>query len=322
VLAAGVEMRDIETVLVLAEELHFGRTAERLKVSTARVSQVVQAVERRIGAPLFERTSRRVGLTPLGKSLVAELRPVVAALDRVIGTAKDRSRTTRTAVSIGHSVTVNDVPELDALISAFESRCANRRVLRLRFDNFTYFQSMVRGELDLWITWWPGAFPTEEEGLRGGPPIALRDPVLLVGRRHPLATRTSVVLDDLAVHPVLAMPSTQPALFRKWWVPRTAPNGRPIATVDGSWSVGTFQELAWHLEPGDLGWFTAARTPERMAMPPGVVAVPVRDAAPFALLPLWRPAAETPAMREFIDAISWPARTDQPAVSAVPGGAC
>ncbi|MEV7025032.1 LysR family transcriptional regulator [Kitasatospora sp. NPDC093558] len=51
-----MELRDIEIFLTLAEELHFGRVAERLHVSPARVSQAIKAQERRIGAQLFERT--------------------------------------------------------------------------------------------------------------------------------------------------------------------------------------------------------------------------------------------------------------------------
>jgi DNA-binding transcriptional LysR family regulator len=54
---AVVEQRDIEIFLTLAEELHFGRTAERLHVSTAGVSQTIKKLERRIGMTLFERTA-------------------------------------------------------------------------------------------------------------------------------------------------------------------------------------------------------------------------------------------------------------------------
>ncbi|WP_142056608.1 helix-turn-helix domain-containing protein [Pseudonocardia kunmingensis] len=45
-------MREIETFLVLAEELHFGRTAERLYLSTSRVSQTVRAMELRVTVPI------------------------------------------------------------------------------------------------------------------------------------------------------------------------------------------------------------------------------------------------------------------------------
>lgn len=93
-------MRESETFLTLAEELHFGRlaeelhfgrTAERMMLSTARVTQTVQAFERRIGGRLFDRTSRRVGLTPLGHSLVAELRPAFDALEHTLTEARARA---------------------------------------------------------------------------------------------------------------------------------------------------------------------------------------------------------------------------------------
>jgi DNA-binding transcriptional LysR family regulator len=70
-----LELRDIEIFLALAEELHFGRTAERLHVSPARVSQAIKKQERLIGVELFVRTSRSVLLTPAGERLRDELAP-------------------------------------------------------------------------------------------------------------------------------------------------------------------------------------------------------------------------------------------------------
>jgi DNA-binding transcriptional LysR family regulator len=70
-----MEFRDVEILLTLVEELHFGRTAELLRVTPARVSQAIKKQERQIGGPLFERTSRNVRLTPLGRQLCDDLRP-------------------------------------------------------------------------------------------------------------------------------------------------------------------------------------------------------------------------------------------------------
>lgn len=64
-----MELREIEIFLALAEELHFGRTADRLHVTPARVSQVIKKQERAIGAELFKRTSRNVQLTDIGRQL-------------------------------------------------------------------------------------------------------------------------------------------------------------------------------------------------------------------------------------------------------------
>lgn len=73
-----LERVEIEVFLTLAEELHFGRAAERLRLSTGRVSQVVRQLERRLGGALFERTSRSVRITPVGLRLAEELAPLVA----------------------------------------------------------------------------------------------------------------------------------------------------------------------------------------------------------------------------------------------------
>src|ERR671921_1643490 len=72
---AVLERYEVEAFLTLAEELHFGRTAERLHMSTAGVSQAIRKLERRVGVPLFHRTSRQVTLSAVGRQLHDDLRP-------------------------------------------------------------------------------------------------------------------------------------------------------------------------------------------------------------------------------------------------------
>jgi DNA-binding transcriptional LysR family regulator len=74
-----MELRQIEYVLAVAEERHFGRAAERLHVRQQSVSEQVRRLERELGAPLFARTSRRVALTPVGEAFVPEARRAVLA---------------------------------------------------------------------------------------------------------------------------------------------------------------------------------------------------------------------------------------------------
>ncbi|MFF5232210.1 LysR family transcriptional regulator [Dactylosporangium sp. NPDC000521] len=70
----GAARHELEAFLTLAEELHFGRTAMRLHVSTARISQTIRSLELRVGTRLFARTSRRVSLSPDGQQLLNNLR--------------------------------------------------------------------------------------------------------------------------------------------------------------------------------------------------------------------------------------------------------
>src|SRR5438874_2574790 len=83
-----MDTAEIEVFLMLAEELHFGRTAERLRLPQPRVSRLVAALERRAGGALFERTSRRVRLTPLGQQLASQLRPAYAQLTAALDDAR------------------------------------------------------------------------------------------------------------------------------------------------------------------------------------------------------------------------------------------
>ena len=298
----GVEIREVETFLVLAEELHFGRTAARMRVSVARVSQTVRLLERRVGGALFERTSRRVWLTGLGESLLVELRPAFAELDRSLAAAAGRARGLAERLRIGHIVTVENVPRLGELIAEFERRCPSTRVRRLRFDLLDYVGSLHRDEVDVWFTWWPTPAPDGDPaaGLRCGPPISTRGRSLLVGRDHPLAGRTWIGLADLVEHPVMAMPKQGPALFRERWIPPTAPNGAPIAVVDMEWP-GHFHELPPILERGEVGWLTIEGFLDTVSMPRTVVAVPVRDAPRFGLVPWWLADRETPTIRAFLE---------------------
>lgn len=79
-----LERVEIITFLTLAEELRFGRTAERLHVTTGRVGQVIKKLERRTGGMLFERTSRTVRLTPIGRQLADDVAPLVAGVEAAV----------------------------------------------------------------------------------------------------------------------------------------------------------------------------------------------------------------------------------------------
>ena len=80
-----VELRELRIFLMLVEELHFGRTAERLGISQPGVSEAVRVLESRLGVKVFDRTSRRVHLTPAGEDLKRHLAPALAALDQALG---------------------------------------------------------------------------------------------------------------------------------------------------------------------------------------------------------------------------------------------
>ena len=84
----GVETRELRYFVAVAEELHFGKAAQRLGIAQPPLSRAIRQLERRLGAALLERTSRAVALTEAGSVLLREAR---AALDAVEA-AEQRTR--------------------------------------------------------------------------------------------------------------------------------------------------------------------------------------------------------------------------------------
>lgn len=77
-----MDLRHLQTLVALAEELHYGRAARRLHVVQSAVSRTIQDLEEEVGAQLFHRTKRRVELTAAGEVLVRRAREILDAADR------------------------------------------------------------------------------------------------------------------------------------------------------------------------------------------------------------------------------------------------
>jgi DNA-binding transcriptional LysR family regulator len=86
-LVVTVDLRRLRYFVAVAEERHFGRAAARLHVTTPPLSQRIRELEESLGLELFERTSRRVVLTPAGERLLVDAREVLRAVDRFTAAA-------------------------------------------------------------------------------------------------------------------------------------------------------------------------------------------------------------------------------------------
>jgi DNA-binding transcriptional LysR family regulator len=219
----AVERQEIEAFLVLCEELHFGRTAKRLLVSPARVTQLIQKVERLVGAPLFERTSRGVVLTDLGRTFRQDLAPAHRAVQEAVRRAVASGRGIGGELRLGFLGTAN-CRQLVEIGREFEAEHpgATARVL-LETEVSDHLRPLHEDRVDLMAT----LLPVDEPGLVVGPVIVRERLLMAMSANHPLAKRDRVSMEDLADQPVI-LTSSKDDDWTSFFIPPQTPSGRPI----------------------------------------------------------------------------------------------
>ena len=282
-----MELADVEAFLVLAEELHFNRTAERMFVSPARVTQRIQALEREIGGALFTRTSRRVSLTPLGEQLRRDLAPPYEALAAAVDAARSAARSPAGHLRIGFTATTAGTP-LDRLVAAFEQAQPGCTVSLHEVPFFDPTSALRNAEVDVLVNWL-----VDEPDLTCGPAIAEYPRALAVAADHPLAGRPSVSAEVLGDYAVPRWTLATPLL--KHVVPDTTPSGREVRRHPTA--VRTFAEGLSLVARGQAVHPTFAPLAARIGN--DIVLVPIDDLPPMKLGPLWCAAYENARILAF-----------------------
>ncbi|WP_234391455.1 LysR family transcriptional regulator [Nocardia suismassiliense] len=207
-------LRQLRYFVAVAEELHFGRAAERLGIAQPPLSQRIRKLENDLGARLFDRASRRVELTEAGQILLAESRDLLARWERTTSLVGKAHRGEMDALRVGVP------PELAgrvlaAILTAFESR--EVRVDLQELTTAEQVRLLADRQLDAGLL----QHPVDVVGLELGP--AVDTPVgVVLPRDSPLAVRASLTLADLAglglvIFPRAAAPGLYDATLRTCW---------------------------------------------------------------------------------------------------------
>ena len=271
----GVETRELRYFVAVAEELHFGRAAERLGIAQPPLSRAIRTLERRLGAALFERTSRSVTLTDAGAVLLAEGR---AALDAVDAAERRTRRAAGTRPVLALVAKAGAAQELLAkLLDAYAAEPRAVEVDVMLCGPGEQERILRDGRADVALLHRPfdatESYDTEE--------LAEEGQALFVPAGHPLSARPELRLADLDDLPLPRWPLPDGGFSRG-----EGPQVRDTAQLQQLVGLGRMVALL----PDSA----------RAGLPEGIVAVPVPDAPRVTTLLAWPPWSRSRALADLV----------------------
>ena len=197
----GMEFRQVEAFIAVAEELHFGRAAARLHTTQPPLSRQIRQLERTLGVSLLNRTTRQVALTPVGAAFLPAAYEVVRAVEEAAAVAGAAASGEVGTVRLGMAG-IGSIARLPELVKRLN---AERPGIELAVMGQVYspagFDMVADGRLDLAFV----RLPALREG------VATRvvfdeELILAVAKDHPLAGAESVELAELAGERFITFP--------------------------------------------------------------------------------------------------------------------
>ena len=194
-----MEIRQLTYFVTVAEELGFGRAAERLHIVQPAVSQQIRRLERELGVLLFDRSSRYVRLTAAGERLLPEARAVLAAAGRVRQVAADVAVGAGGILRVGTSQGLGE--RLDRTLEELRKTAPGLQVRLISAPAAERIAQVRSGELD-------AAFV---RAVTAAPGIELlptwQDPLTIaLPATHPLAAQPTIQLAQLSAIPLRLAP--------------------------------------------------------------------------------------------------------------------
>jgi DNA-binding transcriptional LysR family regulator len=289
-----VDLGEVRVFLTLAEELHFGRTAERLQVTPSRVSQSLRGLEHKLGAQLVHRTSRRVQLTRFGERFLADVRPAYDQLTGVLERTNAAARSLEGTLRLGLLSGPAGGAHLVEIIGAFEALHPECKVELVQVSWDDPLRPLRENDVELMASW----IPLEQPDLVVGPILTRQPRVLAVARDHPLAERDSADLEELADYRVPRFEGW-PKELNEAVVPFRTPSGRPIPGSQFRVGERAFLDLTVQVARGEFVFATVASAVPQMGEV-DLVFVPMTGLPQLRSALVWRRRVRDPKLREFL----------------------
>lgn len=203
-----MELRHLRYFVMLAEELHFGRAAERLHMAQPPLSQQIRQMEAELGFSLFHRTKRTVQLTEAGQAFLEESRRIIRQLEQAIQAGRQINRGEMGQLVIGFvsSAAYNVLPEI---LRTFRTSIPAVTLQLHELTTDQQLQWLREGQIDVGFV----RPPVEEDKFSSE--IVFEEALMVaLPEAHPLALQANVQLRELAGEPFILFPRSQaPGLY-------------------------------------------------------------------------------------------------------------
>jgi DNA-binding transcriptional LysR family regulator len=191
-----VDLRQLRYFRAVAEELSFTRAAERLRIAQPPLSRCIRDLERELGAPLFDRSRRRVAMTNPGRALFEETQAVFDRLALLRTRVQAAAGVSARRLAVGF-VSAASYDLLPRLLQRFRETHPAAELDLACLSTDEQRAQLLRGELDLGLAW----LPVEDAGITTQP--LLREELFVaIPAAHGLARRRAVRPEDLAAWPI------------------------------------------------------------------------------------------------------------------------
>lgn len=195
-----LDLRLLRSFIVVAEELHFGRAAERLGIAQPPLSQQIKRLEDKIGCNLFVRRSRRVHLSEAGKSLLGTSYRIFEQLGIGLEATRraGRGETGRLRVAFPASLTLTIIPKI---IRQYRSKFPDAELELLEMPTTPQIDALHAGTIDIGFL----RDPPADEKLKFET-VFEEQFVAVLPRTHRLAERRRLELGHLAAEDFIFFP--------------------------------------------------------------------------------------------------------------------
>jgi DNA-binding transcriptional LysR family regulator len=208
--ALWIDLRLWRQFVMVAQELHFGRAAQRLHMTQPPLTQAIAQLERSLGLSLFARTKRSVQLTPQGQVLLPQAQELLQRAQALVVQAR--------ALAVGESgrlklafVSTVGFSLLPQWVMAFRQQFPGVQLDLVEATGDVQLQLLKSDEVDAGFILHASGFAAE--GLQRLT-VAQEPLVLALPEHHPLALRKTLRLQDIWAQPLVTFPRRiVPSLF-------------------------------------------------------------------------------------------------------------